>query len=158
MNHGQRDRPLLPPTQWLEIVRHTPLISIDLIVQDIEGRILLGLRNNEPARGSWFVPGGVVKKNESLDDAFARITETEIGASFSRRTATFRGIFEHLYPENFAQAPEVTTHYVVLAYIVQTDQLPTRPGDSQHGNFCGFTAAELLSHPDVHDNTKAYFR
>jgi colanic acid biosynthesis protein WcaH len=36
-------------------------VSIDLIVRDADGRVLLGLRNNRPARDWWFVPGGIVR-------------------------------------------------------------------------------------------------
>ena len=34
-----------------------PIVSVDLIVFNSEGKALLGKRLNEPARGSWFVPG-----------------------------------------------------------------------------------------------------
>ncbi|HGU2589280.1 TPA: NUDIX domain-containing protein, partial [Escherichia coli] len=44
------------------IVRSTPLISIDLIVENEFGEILLGKRINRPAQGYWFVPGGRVLK------------------------------------------------------------------------------------------------
>jgi colanic acid biosynthesis protein WcaH len=37
------------------------------------------LRTNEPAKGKWFVPGGLVRKYVRLADAFARIVKTEIG-------------------------------------------------------------------------------
>lgn len=40
-----------------EIVRLTPLVSIDLIVRGGDSRILPGLRDNAPARGYWVVPG-----------------------------------------------------------------------------------------------------
>jgi ADP-ribose pyrophosphatase YjhB (NUDIX family) len=41
------------------------------------------LRTNEPAKGKWFVPGGLVRKYERLADAFARIVKTEIGLEVS---------------------------------------------------------------------------
>ena len=43
------------------VVESTPLISIDLIVENEQGEILLGKRTNRPARGYWFVPGGRVQ-------------------------------------------------------------------------------------------------
>ncbi|WP_156484218.1 NUDIX domain-containing protein, partial [Kluyvera intermedia] len=63
------------------VVESTPLISIDLIVENEQGEILLGKRTNRPAQGYWFVPGGRVQKDESLADAFARLTEAELGLS-----------------------------------------------------------------------------
>lgn len=55
------------------VIQHTPLISIDLIVRNEQGEVLLGKRVNAPAKGYWFVPGGRVRKNETLDDAFVRL-------------------------------------------------------------------------------------
>ena len=39
------------------IIDCTPLISIDLVVRESSGRILLGQRLNRPAQGFWSVPG-----------------------------------------------------------------------------------------------------
>ena len=44
--------------EFLKVVENTPLVSIDLIVQDPQGRILVGYRKNRPAQNTWFVPGG----------------------------------------------------------------------------------------------------
>ncbi|EAZ9414948.1 GDP-mannose mannosyl hydrolase, partial [Salmonella enterica subsp. enterica serovar Typhimurium] len=37
------------------VVRATPLISLDFIVENGQGEILLGQRLNRPAQGYWFV-------------------------------------------------------------------------------------------------------
>jgi colanic acid biosynthesis protein WcaH len=44
------------------IARNAPLISIDLIIRDASGRVLVGMRTNEPAKGFYFVPGGAIRK------------------------------------------------------------------------------------------------
>ena len=147
----------LPSAQWLEVVARTPLVSIDLIVHDAAGRVLLGWRRNRPAQHSWFVPGGVVRKDESLDAAFARIAQTELGVVLSRAQAEFVGVFEHRYADNFAAADGITTHYVVLAHRVRLAALPERPGDDQHGAFRAFDVDELRADAAVHPYTRAYF-
>ena len=63
----------LASNDFARIVRLAPLVSIDIIVKDPQGYTLLGLRVNEPAKGKYFVPGGVIRKNETIRDAFARI-------------------------------------------------------------------------------------
>ncbi|MCJ8315249.1 MAG: GDP-mannose mannosyl hydrolase, partial [Saccharospirillaceae bacterium] len=40
---------MLEKTLFQSIVKHTPLVSIDLIVRNSKGQILLGKRNNKPA-------------------------------------------------------------------------------------------------------------
>lgn len=147
----------IPAPQWLEVIQRAPLVSIDLIVQDGADRILLGYRNNEPARGSWFVPGGVIRKSERLDEAFTRIAQTELGLPLQRRGARFLGAYEHFYDTNFAGAPGIGTHYVVLAHAIRVPDLPRSPADAQHRELRAFSVEELLAHPQVHENTKAYF-
>ena len=41
---------LLPPEIYRTVVELTPLVSIDLIVRDRRGRVLVGYRRNRPAR------------------------------------------------------------------------------------------------------------
>jgi colanic acid biosynthesis protein WcaH len=61
------------------VIDSTPLVSIDLLVENTDGKVLLGYRNNRPAKGYWFVPGGRILKDESMDDAFKRLTLAELG-------------------------------------------------------------------------------
>jgi hypothetical protein len=68
-------------TAFLEVVRNAPLVSIDLIVRDHDGRILVGRRVNQPAKGTWFVPGGSIRKGETLARALARISDAELGVA-----------------------------------------------------------------------------
>src|SRR5438034_4967049 len=83
--------------EFSQVVRNAPLLSIDLIIRNPDQYVLLGLRTNEPAKGKWFVPGGVVRKYERLADAFARIVKAEIGLEASIGDAKFVGVYEHLY-------------------------------------------------------------
>lgn len=81
------------------VIESTPLISIDLIVINSQGQALLGLRLNKPALGSWFVPGGRILKNESIETAFMRITKAELGTEFKIEQAELQGPFTHLYAQ-----------------------------------------------------------
>ncbi|MDD3763237.1 MAG: GDP-mannose mannosyl hydrolase [Nevskiales bacterium] len=146
----------LPAQDYLQMIARMPLVSIDLIVRDPRQRILVGLRSNEPARGTWFVPGGAIRKNETLDHAFARITHAELGLSLARREARLLGVYEHLYSTNFAEVPGIGTHYVVLAHELQLPAMPALPRD-QHSDYRWMTEFELREHPQVHANTRAYF-
>jgi colanic acid biosynthesis protein WcaH len=143
--------------QFLEVVERTPLVSIDLIVRRGDGRVLLGRRTNEPAKGCWFVPGGRIRKNERLADAFRRICEAELGKPFAISDAKFLGVFEHLYPTNFAEKPGTGTHYVVLAYELCVGGLPEKLPADQHGEFDWFNVQGILKTGAVHENTRAYF-
>lgn len=138
------------------VVSATPLVSIDLVVQNTVGEVLLGQRLNRPAQGYWFVPGGRILKNETLDSAFERLTQQELGACFSRKEATLMGVYEHLYADSvFGDNPD--THYVVLGYHLRlpVDVQLVLPR-IQHGHFRWWPLAEIRSSDSVHENTCAY--
>ena len=143
--------------EFVLVVRNAPLVAIDLIIRDPDWCVLVGLRTNEPAKGKWFVPGGVVRKYERLMDAFARIVKAEIGLDASIGDAKFLGVYEHLYANNAFGEEGFGTHYVVLAHELSLDYRPGIVSDRQHSGFQWMTPAELISSADVHQNTRAYF-
>ncbi len=63
--------PYLSAADFSTVIRSTPLVSIDLILTRPDGAVLVGRRQNEPAKAYWFVPGGRIRKDERLDAAIA---------------------------------------------------------------------------------------
>lgn len=143
---------------FAHIVRHAPLLAIDIIIKDPGQNVLVGLRTNEPAKGKYFVPGGCILKNETIRDAFTRILDAEIGLHASLGDATFLGVFEHFYETNRFANPDYGTHYVSLAYKLDLNHRPAVKLDSQHSEIRWMSEAKILSAVDVHPNTKAYFK
>ena len=122
------------------MVAATPLVSIDLVVCDASGRLLAGWRVNEPARGTWFVPGGRIHKNETVSDAMRRISAAELGVTLTMSDASLLGVYDHFYDTNFAGVPGIGTHYVALAYQVNVvPDLEGLPAD-QHARACSSCA------------------
>ncbi|WP_019615902.1 GDP-mannose mannosyl hydrolase [Psychromonas ossibalaenae] len=146
---------MLPLSTFKTVIASTPLVSIDLIVKNKDGKVLLGKRTNRPAKGYWFVPGGRVLKDESLDLAFNRLIKIELGLSGVK--AGFKGVYQHFYEDNFSE-DNFTTHYVVLAYeIIFNGELSSLP-DEQHSGYSWFSESGLLEDSDVHTHTKWYFQ
>lgn len=146
---------------WLDaetfqtVVASTPLISIDLLVENEQGEYLLGLRNNRPAQGYWFVPGGRVQKNETLNDAFKRLTRTELGVELERTDARFKGVYEHFYTDSVF-GEQVSTHYVVLAHHLKLAQESIKLDDCQHADMIWTKPKDLHLLP-THPFTLDYF-
>lgn len=139
------------------VVAATPLISIDLVVEDGAGRVLLGLRRNRPAQGFWFVPGGRIRKNERLDDALRRLGETELGSPLSPADVRFTGLHEHFYRDSvFGDGDAPDTHCVVLAYAVKWPAGRDARSDPQHERYEWWTREAALQSSQVHPHTKAY--
>lgn len=138
------------------VVRSTPLISIDLIVENARGEFLLGKRLNRPAQGDWFVPGGRVQKDEPLHAAFVRLTQAELGLRLPMSAGEFYGVWQHFYDDNFSEEA-FSTHYVVLGFRLRVQEADLQLPDAQHDAYRWLTPAALLASDDVHDNTRAYF-
>ena len=143
---------------FARVARLAPLVSIDLVLRDPGGAVLVGLRNHEPAKGFYFVPGGVVRKNERLADAFARILAGETGLVADISSARLLGAYDHFYSTNRYSEPGYGSHYVVLGYELRLDSRPDIRTDDQHSEIRWMGVEELLAAPDVHENTKNYLR
>lgn len=143
--------------ELLAVVDRAPLVSIDLIVRDRQQRLLLGLRLDQPARGFWLVPGGRVTKGESLDEAFSRISTAELGVALQRTSARLLGVFTHRYDTNFASAPGVVTHYVVLAFEIEIPLELTNLPRTQHSDFQWWAPSDAAKSESVHPNNFSYF-
>ncbi|CAK7000505.1 GDP-mannose mannosyl hydrolase [Providencia rettgeri] len=138
------------------IVASTPLVSIDLVICNSKNQALLGQRNNRPAQGYWFVPGGRICKDETFDIAFQRLTINELGINYNINNSKFIGHYQHLYQDNFSD-DNFSTHYVVLGYFIKEDLDLNKLPLEQHRNYQWWNIDELLNSSEVHDNTKAYF-
>jgi colanic acid biosynthesis protein WcaH len=140
-----------------------PLVSIDLLITR-PGKngeeLLLGLRNNRPAQGWWFTPGGRIRKNEPLQDAMHRIAAGELNLSEALLPrATLLGAWDHFYDDSaFSQA--VSTHYVNLAYWLRVDSREAgaieAPAGEQHQHSAWqWLALESAMHAEqVHENVR----
>jgi colanic acid biosynthesis protein WcaH len=148
----------LADADFEQVVRLTPLISIDIIVRVPDGRVLLGRRKNEPAKGTLFVPGGRITKNETVEAAFRRITRAELGSQKELSQARFLGIYDHIYETNVFGKRGFGTHYVVQAYALELKEELHHLPPEQHGSYVWLTAPQILASPQVHKNTKAYFK
>lgn len=147
----------LDPEDFARVVCLTPLVALDLIVRSSTGAVLVGRRTNQPAKGSYFVPGSRITKNERISAAFERICREELGCRRTLEGAKFLGAYEHLYEDNRFGQPGYGTHYITLAYEFEMSLPVQQLPPDQHDDYRWMTVPELLARPDVHSNTKAYF-
>ena len=143
---------------FVELVRGLPLVSVDLVLVRGGTEILLGLRTNRPAQGSWFVPGGRILKDEPRADALKRVAARELGiADVAGLKPQLLGVFEHFYPDCFAGDIGVSTHYVVIAHRIDVAPDFDVPGcDNQHAELRWWPIAEAAANTDVHRYTRDY--
>lgn len=92
-----------------------PSLTVDVaLLSAAEGALhtLLVRRSEPPQRGRWALPGGFVRRDESLDDAAARVLAAKAG---------LRGVFlEQLYTFG-APSRDPRTRVVTVAYYALVD-------------------------------------
>ena len=145
---------MLDDQTFKAVINSTPLISIDLLVKK-DNKILLGKRINKPAQGYLFSIGGRVYKNESIQQATARIAKTELNIEL-KLTPKFIDVFEHFYDDGIYK--DVSTHYINLAYEVDINNEMLNLATEQHNEYQWLSIDEILSSKQVHKYVKDYFR
>ena len=147
-----------------QVVRNTPLISIDLCIIK-KGKILLAKRNNAPAKNFFFVPGGRIMKLETKKEATKRILKKELGLILKadeEDKIIEMGTYEHFYKDNFSQDSSFGTHYLVIAYLVFFEQLIKEAEiklDKQHSELIWFDFKDTnMENIKIHKYTLNYLK
>lgn len=148
----------LKKQQFNKLIEYGTLISIDLIIENEDNKILLGLRTNKPANNYWFVPGGRILKGESKEKAFKRIAKKELNYSLSINDASLIDVYSHFYHnDNVNDLPNIDTHYIVLAYYVKQSLDLNKLPNKEHTNYRWFNKNDLHLFDNVHENVIPYF-
>ena len=79
---------LLNDHEFTGAVATLPLISIDVCVTGPNRKLLLGKRNNAPARGWGFTPGARIRKNGGIANALTRVLRDELPLPHAMATRT----------------------------------------------------------------------
>lgn len=145
---SKQERPI-PEDEYATIAKNVPVVSVDLLVHH-DGGLILGKRQNEPAKGEWFVPGGSVIKGETRQQAIHRVAELELGCDVTIDEEL--GTYDHFY-QSAETAGVESKHYLATAYVV-TPVCGELQADVQHENLKVFSKP----FPNLHNYVDRYIR
>lgn len=108
------------------MAHRNPALTVDCVVFDADGRLLLVRRGREPFRGRHALPGGFVDYGERVEDAAARELREETG--ISARPARLIGVYS-------APDRDPRGHVVSIAFLFRlpADAPAPRGGDDAAG-------------------------
>lgn len=69
----------LPEAVFAFAASVVPMVNVDLLIRDKQGRILLAWREDKFCGGVWHIPGGIVRFKETLLHRVEQVALTEIG-------------------------------------------------------------------------------
>ena len=97
-----------------------PVVGVGaVIVQD--SKIVLIQRANEPSKGKWTIPGGLVDLAESLEAAVMRETQEETGLA-----ASDPALLDVVSNVDIDEKGKVKYHYVIIDYLVHVKSLEAK--------------------------------
>jgi len=73
----------LPDEIFYFISRTTPMVNVDLLIKDENGRTMLSWRDDKYAGGGWHIPGGIIRYKETLHSRLLKVAQKEVGRDVS---------------------------------------------------------------------------
>ena len=90
-----------------------PVIGVGAVVI-CDGKILLEKRKNEPGKGKWSIPGGLVELGESVEQTVIREVREETGLEVEKPKHI--DVVDNVVRDNNS---EIKYHFVIIDYFVK---------------------------------------
>lgn len=100
----------LPEELFLYVSSITPLVNVDLLITDGQGRTLLTWRDDSYHKAGWHVPGGIIRFKETFIDRVHAVARIELGATVQASAAPL-AINQVIHPTR-----SVRGHFVSLLF------------------------------------------
>ncbi len=98
-----------------------PVVGVGVVIIR-DGRILLVKRRNEPGRGKWAIPGGVVRVGESLESAAIREIEEETHLKVT--LGDVAGVFDYIERDGRGG---IRFHYIIIDFFANSVEGAPQP-------------------------------
>ena len=94
------------------------VLTVDAVISDGEGRILVMERGTKPFKGSWVLPGGLVDPGETVEEACVREVEEEVGLKV--RVVGLVGVYSAPGRDPRGSFVSMAFHAVVIGGVLRT--------------------------------------
>ena len=128
-----------------------PIIGVGAVII-YAGKILLEKRGNEPSKGKWTIPGGLVELGESLESAVVREAREE--TSLEVENPRLLDVVDNV---DLDAAGRVKYHFVIIDYLVKlkSDAAFMAASDAEELRWVSFDEVEAL---DLTQSFRVFFR
>jgi mutator protein MutT len=127
-----------------------PIVGVGAIAIN-EGKILLEKRKNEPGKGKWSVPGGIVDLGEDLEQAVVREVKEETGLEVDAPQ-----LIDVVSDVSLDENGKVKYHFVIIDYLVTVKRgEPKAASDADALKWVPFNEVEAY---DLTRSFRAFFK
>ncbi len=124
----------LSPSLFRLVSRVTPLVNVDLLIQDKHLGTLLTWRARGNYAPGWHVPGGIIRVKETFDQRLEKVAMLELGVRVKYDSQPV-AISEMIHPD-----AETRVHFVSFLYRTTLCEMPDpnlkyRTEDPQPGHW-----------------------
>jgi mutator protein MutT len=124
----------------------SPIVGVGAVIFD-GATVLLAKRGQEPAKGTWSLPGGAVELGEKVVDALKREIREEIGIEIE-----VGGLVRVLDRILHDEEKKIRYHYVIVDYWAWKVSGEAKPA-SDTSDIC-FVPLEEIEKKDIHKDVR----
>ena len=128
-----------------------PIVGVGAVII-CEDKILLEKRKNEPSRGKWTIPGGLVELGESLENAVIREAREE--TSLEVDNPRLLDVVDNV---DLDESGKVKYHFVIVDYLVTAKRVGAlkAASDAEDLKWVPFNEVEAY---DLTQSFRAFFK
>jgi len=128
-----------------------PVVGIGAVIVQA-GKILLEKRGNEPGKGKWTIPGGLVELGENIEQAVIRETKEETGLDVAEPH-----LIDVVDNVDLDDAGKAKYHFVIADYLVKvkSDTAFVAASDAEELQWVSFDEVEAL---DLTQSFRVFFK
>jgi len=115
---------------YQEIHNYLPIVCVDIVIKVPDNRFLMVKRKENPAKEKWWLVGGRVFKNESLESAAQRKVQDEIGIVVNKVETLIKG-YELFFKED-PYGHGNGTHVIVACFLSEIKNIKNLKLDKFH--------------------------
>lgn len=105
----------IPKKDYKKMLEKIPMCCVDLVIY-FKGKVLLVLRDKEPAKGKWWFPGGRIFKNEKLEKAAKRKAKEETGIDV--KIIKKIGVYETFFKKGPFKDLKTGIHTINICFLI----------------------------------------
>ncbi len=133
---------------YANILHNVVIPTVDLIIINKQGNVLLGLRNNDPLKGVYYIPWGRIHKWETMVQAAKRKAKEELGLDINADKLQSVWTYDDIFSNSAFDW--VSTHCIPSTFIYQLnwdEEQQLKVADIQHKDIQFFNSNDPTLHP-----------